>query len=48
MGVKVEDAVSGRLGFRLGGVIRGYKIGFDVSDVVSDGRWSVQVRQTTR
>jgi hypothetical protein len=48
MGVKVEDAVSGRLGLRLGGVIRGYKFGFDVSDVVSDGRWSLQVRQTTR
>ncbi|HKY59644.1 MAG TPA: hypothetical protein VJP59_01415 [Gemmatimonadota bacterium] len=48
MGVKVDDAVSGRLGLRLGGVIRGYKFGFDVSDVVNDGRWSLQIRRTTR
>ena len=48
MGVKVDDAVSGRLGLRLGGVIRGYKFGFDVNDVVNDGRWSLQVRRTTR
>ncbi|HET6343161.1 MAG TPA: hypothetical protein VFG78_13370 [Gemmatimonadota bacterium] len=48
MGLKVEDAVGGRLGLRLGGVIRGYKFGFDVSDVVSDGRWSLQIRRTTR
>jgi hypothetical protein len=48
MGVKVDDAVSGRLGLRMGGVIRGYKFGFDVSDVVNDGRWSLQVRRTTR
>lgn len=48
MGLKVDDALSGRLGLRLGGVIRGYKFGFDVSDVVDDGRWSLQVRQTTK
>jgi hypothetical protein len=48
MGVKVDDAVSGRLGLRLGGVVRGYKFGFDVNDVVNDGRWSLQVRRTTR
>ena len=48
MGVKVEDAVSGKLGLRLGGVVRGYKFGVDVSDVVRDGRWSLQVRRTTK
>lgn len=48
MGVKVDDAMSGRLGLRLGGVIRGYKFGVDVSDVVNDGRWSLQIRRTTR
>ena len=44
----VEDAMSGKLGLRLGGVVRGYKFGVDVSDVVSDGRWSLQVRRTTK
>jgi hypothetical protein len=29
-------------------VVRGYKFGFDVNDVVNDGRWSLQVRRTTR
>lgn len=48
MGLKVDDAVNGRLGLRLGGVFRGYKFGFDASDVVNDGRWSLQVRRTTR
>ena len=48
LGVKVEDAMSGRLGLRLGGVVRGYKFGFDVSDVVSDGRWGLQIRRTTK
>ncbi len=46
MGLRVDDAIDGRLGLRLGGVIRGYKFGFGVSDVMNDGRFSIQVRKT--
>ncbi len=46
MGVNVDDALGGQLGLRLGGVIRGYKFGFGVSDVANNGRVSVQVRKT--
>lgn len=48
MGVNVDNALDGRLGLRLGGTVRGYKFGFDVSDIVNDGRMSVQVRKTTK
>lgn len=46
MGLNVDDALGGQLGFRLGGVIRGYKFGLDMSDVVNNGRASIQVRKT--
>ena len=42
-GVNIDDAMSGRLGLRLGGMIRGYKFGFGVSDVANKGRLSVQI-----
>ncbi|MGH7564436.1 MAG: hypothetical protein ACREK5_08435 [Gemmatimonadota bacterium] len=48
MGLRVDDAIDGRLGLRLGGVIRGYKFGFGVSDVMNDGRFSLQVRKTPK
>lgn len=48
VGLNVDNALDGRLGLRLGGTVKGYKFGFGVSDVVNDGRLSVQVRKTTK
>lgn len=48
VGVNVDNALDGRIGLRLGGTVRGYKFGFDLSDVVNEGRMSIQIRKTTK
>lgn len=48
LGVDVNDALDGRLGLRLGGRLGRYQVSFDAADIVSERRFSFQLRQIPR
>ncbi len=45
VGVDVDDAMAGRLGLSVGGTLKGYRISFDVSDLVEVGKVGFRLKR---